>query len=211
MNTYISPKTIRMLRERRGITQRALAERIGVTDKAVSKWETGRGLPDASLVEPLAGALGVSVAELFSGEVRVNANRAGNMLRSGFYVCPVCGNVIHSLGAATMSCCGITLPPMEAEVPEAHGPHEAVFARIEDDWLVTVDHPMVKDHFISFIALVTMNSCTLRKLYPEQPARVRMPASGGGWLYVCCNKHGLFRVRTPRRVTGRMDIKKREA
>lgn len=208
MSSYISAGTIRMLRERRGITQRALAERIGVTDKAVSKWETGRGLPDASLVEPLAGVLGVSVAELFSGEVRENTNRAGNMLRSSFYVCPVCGNVIHSLGAATVSCCGITLPPMEAEVPGAHGPHAPAFARIEDDWLITLDHPMEKDHFISFIALVTMDGCMLRKLYPEQSPRVRIPASGSGWLYVCCNRHGLFRARTPRRVTGRAAIKR---
>ena len=208
MDPYISATTIRMLRERRGITQRALAERIGVTDKAISKWETGRGLPDASLVEPLAAVLGVSVAELFSGEIRVNTNRAGNMLRSSFYVCPVCGNVIHSPGAASISCCGITLPPLEAEVPEEGGPHASVFARIEDDWLITLGHPMDKDHFISFIALVTMDGCVLRKLYPEQPPRVRIPASGGGWLYVCCNRHGLFRVRTPRRVTGRMDIKR---
>ena len=208
MSSYISADTIRMLRERRGITQRALAERIGVTDKAVSKWETGRGLPDASLVSPLASALGVSVAELFSGEVQVNTNRAGNMLRSGFYVCPVCGNVIYSLGAASISCCGITLPTLEAEVPEEGGPHAPAFALIEDDWLITLEHPMEKDHFISFIALVTMDAVTLRKLYPEQAARVRIPASGGGWLYVCCNRHGLFRVRTPRRVTARMDIER---
>lgn len=208
MNSYISADTIRMLRERRGITQRVLADRIGVTDKAVSKWETGRGLPDASLVEPLAAVLGVSVAELFSGEIRVNTNRAGNMLRGSFYVCPVCGNVIHSLGAASISCCGVALPPLEAEGPEDGDPHAPVFARIEDDWLITLDHPMEKRHFISFVALVTMDGVTLRKLYPEQPPRVRISASGGGWLYVCCNRHGLFRVRTPRRVTGRMDIKR---
>lgn len=81
MNTYLTADTIRALREGRGLTQRALAEAIGVTDKAVSKWESGRGLPDITLIEPLAGALGVSVAELLAGDVRTNANRAVPTLR----------------------------------------------------------------------------------------------------------------------------------
>ena len=70
MGTYITADTIKVLREKRSLTQRALAEAVGVTDKAISKWESGRGLPDISLVEPLAAALGVSVAELLTGEVR---------------------------------------------------------------------------------------------------------------------------------------------
>lgn len=73
MSTYLTAYTIRTLREARGLTQRDIAEQIGVTDKAVSKWESGRGLPDISLVEPLAGALGVSIAELLTGDVRANA------------------------------------------------------------------------------------------------------------------------------------------
>lgn len=81
MAGYLTADTIKTLREGRKLTQRALAEAVGVTDKAVSKWESGRGLPDISLVEPLAAALGVSVAELLTGDVRQNANRAGNLLR----------------------------------------------------------------------------------------------------------------------------------
>lgn len=57
-----------ILRKQRGLTQRELAEAIGVTDKAVSRWERGRGLPDVSLLSPLAGALGTSVTELLAGE-----------------------------------------------------------------------------------------------------------------------------------------------
>ncbi|MEB1813274.1 helix-turn-helix domain-containing protein [Adlercreutzia mucosicola] len=67
MASYISGASIRALRERAGMTQRRLADRLGITGKAVSKWETDRGLPDITLVEPLACALGVSVAELLSG------------------------------------------------------------------------------------------------------------------------------------------------
>ena len=45
---------------------------------------------------------GMSVAEFFAGDVRANANRAGNMLRSIFYVCPICGNVVHAMGGGLL-------------------------------------------------------------------------------------------------------------
>ncbi|MBM6867985.1 helix-turn-helix domain-containing protein [Collinsella tanakaei] len=198
MSTYLTAETIRTLREARGLTQRDIAERIGVTDKAVSKWESGRGLPDISLVEPLAGALGVSIAELLTGDVRANANRAGNMLRSRFYVCPLCGNVIHALGEGSFSCCGVTLLPQEAEDAAEDPGHAVHVERIENDWYLTLDHPMTKDHFISFAAYVTSERTTLVKLYPEQTMEVRFPMRGSGYLYIYCNRHGLFRLRTPR-------------
>ena len=59
---------IAALRREKGWTQRELATRLGVTDKAVSRWETGKGLPDISLLRPLSEALGVSINELLSGE-----------------------------------------------------------------------------------------------------------------------------------------------
>lgn len=110
-HTFLAAHAIKQLREERGLTQRALAESLGVTDKAVSKWESGRGLPDISLVEPLAQRLGISVAELLAGDIRANANRAGNMLKGVFYVCPICGNVVHALGEGSFSCCGSTMFP----------------------------------------------------------------------------------------------------
>ncbi|MDD4312426.1 MAG: helix-turn-helix transcriptional regulator, partial [Eubacteriales bacterium] len=54
MNNYVTGSTIKLLREQKGYTQRQLAEKLMVSDKAVSKWESGRGLPDISLIEPLA-------------------------------------------------------------------------------------------------------------------------------------------------------------
>ena len=196
MSTYLTADTIRTLREGRGLTQRALAEALGVTDKAVSKWETARGLPDVSLVDPLAQALGVSVAELLTGDVRTNANRAGNMLRSTFYVCPLCGNVVHALGEGSFTCCGSTLLPQEAEEPDET--HAFAVERVENDWYLSLDHPMTKTHFISFMAYVTSDTVTVKKLYPEQNAEARFPLRGSGWLYLYCNQHGLFRQRTPR-------------
>ena len=111
-NQYITGAMIKRLREEKKLTQAELADKIFVTDKAISKWETGRGYPDISLVEPLAKALDVSVIELLSGENVINTNRCGNMNRVQFYVCPVCGNIIQSTGEAVISCCGITLPPI---------------------------------------------------------------------------------------------------
>ena len=64
MNPYVTGQTVQMLREKRGITQKQLAEQLFISDKTVSKWETGKGLPDITLLEPLAKALHVSVPEL---------------------------------------------------------------------------------------------------------------------------------------------------
>lgn len=61
-------KFIAALRKERGLTQGQLAERIGVTDKAVSKWETGRGFPDVSVLPALAEELGTTLTELVNGE-----------------------------------------------------------------------------------------------------------------------------------------------
>lgn len=114
MDQYITGSTIRTLREALHMTQAQLAEAISVSDKAVSRWETGRGYPDITLLEPLAAALKVSLTELLSGGAVSNRNRAGNMLRSALYVCPVCGNILHAAGEAVISCCGIPLAPLEA-------------------------------------------------------------------------------------------------
>ena len=59
---------ISSLRKQKDMTQRDLAERIGVTDKAVSRWETGKGFPDVSLLKPLADVLSISVTEIIMGE-----------------------------------------------------------------------------------------------------------------------------------------------
>ena len=115
MDNYVTGAAIKSLREAKRLTQEELAERIHVSAKAVSKWETGKGFPDISLLEPLAKALDVSVIELLSGEDIRNRNRAFNMLKSVFYVCPACGNVICATGEAVISCCGVTLPALEAE------------------------------------------------------------------------------------------------
>ena len=193
MDCYVTGGAIKRLRENKGITQQQLAEKIGVSIKAVSKWETAKGLPDITLIEPLAGALGVSVAELMSGERVVNSNVSANMLRARLYVCPVCGNVIHSMGEAVISCCGINLPPLDAE--ECDDEHTISVERVEDEHFITVNHEMTKSHFVSFIAYATTDRLQLVKLYPEGNAETRLQLRGRGYLYVYCNKHGLMKKR----------------
>jgi len=193
MSNYVTGETIRMLREKQNMTQKQLAEKLSVSDKTVSKWETGRGLPDVSLLEPLAESLRVSLAELLRGECVENKNRSGNLLRSGFYVCPICGNVIWSVGSGSYSCCGVTLPLQEAEEPDEE--HTMSLEQIEYDWYVTLDHPMERSHHISFLAYVTTDRVHLLKLYPQQEAAGRFPRTGKGRLYAYCSRHGLFCVK----------------
>ena len=145
------------------------------------------------LLQPLAQALGISLIELVNGERIANKNVSANMLRSKFYVCPLCGNVIHALGSAVVSCCGITLPPLEAE--EGDGDHGLRVENVEDEHFVTVHHPMTKTHFISFIAFVTSDRLQLVKLYPEGNAETRLQLRGRGYLYYCCNRHGLYKKK----------------
>lgn len=193
MDNYITGATIKRLREAKGITQTQLAEQIGVSDKAVSKWETAKGLPDITLIEPLAKALGVSVMELMSGNTVINKNISSNILRSKFYVCPVCGNVIRTTGDTVICCCGITLPSLEAEdVDEAHG---VTVEKVEDEHFITVNHEMTKTHFISFIAYLTSDRVQFVKFYPEGNAETRLQLRGRGYLYIYCNKHGLMKKK----------------
>ena len=193
MNSYVTGAAIRRLREARGLTQAQLAERIEVSGKTVSKWETGRGLPDISLLSPLASALGVSLLELMQGDAVVNQNKSANLLRSRFYVCPICGNVIYGIGAAVVSCCGVPLPALEAE--ETDPCHALHIEPVEDEHFVTVDHPMTKSHYISFLAYVTSDRVQMVKLYPEGAAACRLRLQGSGHLYLCCNRHGLMRQK----------------
>lgn len=193
MNNYVTGAAIRRLREEKGLTQEELANRLSVSGKAVSKWETGKGFPDVSLLEPIAGALGISVIELISGEDIRNRNRAFNMAKCRFYVCPVCGNVITSAGETLISCCGVTLPPLEPEAPE--GEHRISVEVVEDEYYVTLAHPMEREHYVSFLAAVADNGVGIVKLYPEGGCEARFKTRRVQRFFAYCNRHGLFSVK----------------
>lgn len=193
MNTYITAAIIKQLRESKGLTQAVLAERIGVSSKAVSKWETGKGLPDITLLEPLSKALDVSVMELMNGQSIQNSNISCNMLRTKIYVCPVCGNIVHATGDIVISCCGIPLAALDAEPVD--GDHQIAIEKVEDEYFVTVHHAMTKSHYISFTAYATTDRFWLTKLYPEGNPETRFQFRGRGYLYIYCNKHGLMKFK----------------
>jgi len=180
---------IRALRTQKGLTQKELAEAVGVGDKAVSKWERGLGCPDVSLLPELSRVLGVWLEALLSGQIDANDQERGNMKKLNFYVCPDCGNLITAATEAGVSCCGRTLPPLEPQKPE----EPLSVEKIDDSWFISSPHPMTKDHYVSFAALLTGDTLFLRRLYPEWDLQTRIPAFGHGILLWYCTQHGLFR------------------
>ncbi len=190
MNQYLTGTVIKELRNKRSMTQTELAERLCVSDKTISKWETGKGYPDITLLEPIAEIFSVSVTELLSGSAIKNSNVSANMLRSNFYVCPMCGNIFHSMGEAVIQCHGIQLNPEISDEPDES--HKISVERVEDEYYVQIDHEMSKMHYISFIAAVSPDRIQLVKLYPQGNAEARFKINTVKKIYYYCNKSGLF-------------------
>ena len=201
MNQYITGAVIRQLREKNQLTQAELAEKLHVSDKAVSKWENGKGYPDVSLLEPIAGVFGVSVAELVSGRTVSNMNVSANMMRSKFYVCPVCGNAIHSMGEAVIHCHGIQLTPSQPE--ETDEDHMIFIEGVEDEYYVRIEHDMTKQHYVSFIAALSMDRIQMVKLYPEGNAEARFKVNSVKKILFYCNRDGLFSVDVHKAIDSR--------
>ena len=190
MNPYVTGNVIKELREKCQLTQVELAEKIGVSDKTVSKWETAKGYPDISLLEPIAKALGVSMTELVTGNAVSNVNISANILRSKVYVCPICGNIIHSMGEAVMQCHGILLSPCQPEETDEN--HMIFIERVEDEYYIRIGHDMTKQHYISFIAALSSDKIQMIKLYPEGNAEARVKINGVKKILFYCNRDGLF-------------------
>lgn len=201
MDQYITGAAIKELREKNRMTQLQLAEKLGVSDKTVSKWETGKGYPDITLLEPIADAFSVSVAELLSGTTVFNSNVSANVMRSKFYVCPVCGNVIHSMGEAVIHCHGVLLQPAIPEETDEN--HKIFLERVEDEYFVRIEHEMSKKHYISFIAAASADRMQMVKLYPEGNAEARFKINGVKKLYFYCNRDGLFSMEIIRGIDDR--------
>ena len=190
MNPYVTGAIIKALREKQGLTQAALAQRLCVSDKTISKWETGKGYPDISLLDSIAKAFGVSVSELLSGNAVSNVNVSANMLRSKFYICPVCGNILHSMGEAVIHCHGVQLLPAVPEEPDED--HPLSIEAVEDEYFVRINHDMTKQHYISFIAAMSMDRIQMVKLYPEGNAEARLNMRGVTRILYYCNRDGLY-------------------
>ena len=177
-------------RKDNGLPQSQLAEKLGITDKAVSKWERGLGCPDVSLLPDLSRIFNVDLEKLLSGEMNENESLGGNMKIMNFYICPSCGNMITAMTDTNVSCCGKKLSPQQ---PIKAGEDEKLNVEmIDDNYFITSNHPMTREHYIAFTALLTGDSIMLRKQYPEWDLQVRIPAFAHGKLLWYCTKHGLF-------------------
>ncbi|MBP5313322.1 MAG: helix-turn-helix domain-containing protein [Eggerthellaceae bacterium] len=192
MNNRVTGSAIKRLRTKSGMTQRQLGEQIGVGDKAISRWECGRGFPEITLLEPLSFALGVSVSELISGSNASNENKSANMLKSRFYVCPKCGNILFAAGEASVSCCGINLVFEKAQ--SATDEYGISIEYSDGELYVSTNHPMTKACHVSFMAAVSADRVQLVRLYPEGDASARFRREGVRDIYVYCKCHGLFRT-----------------
>ncbi len=183
-------KLISELRKEKHMTQRALAERLLVSDKAVSKWERGLGCPDLSLLPGLSAVLEVDLEKLLAGELGENDIIGGNMKKSKFYICPSCGNVVAAMADTAVSCCGKKLQAVEPK--KAEGDEKLKVEIIENEYFITADHPMTREHYITFVALLTGDTLVLRKQYPEWDLQTRIPTLAHGRLLWYCSQHGLF-------------------
>ena len=189
MDLSQSGKLLYDLRKAKGLTQKEIAEKIGVLPKTVSKWETGKGFPDVSVISSLSDVLGVSERILLSGNLTKNTHDAGNVRRTKIYVCPECGSIMQGMGECEVVCCG---KPVEALVPQmADAAHTIDVSEIEDDFFVE----MTKEHFIKFIVCIGFDRLLTVRLYPEQDSSVRFPRMPRGKLYYYCSKHGLFECK----------------
>jgi len=181
---------IKKLRQERGLTQAQLAGMLGVGDKAVSKWERGLGCPDVELFPAISKIFGVEIENLLAGDLCAGEMVGGNMKKLKFYVCESCGNVIVAEQEASVSCCGKKLSPATAQVP---GDDEKLTVeQMDSEYYVTSEHEMTKEHYISFIALLTGDCVILKKLYPEWNVETRLPFIRHGTLLWYCTKHGFF-------------------
>lgn len=178
------------LRTEKKLTQRQLAERMNLSDKTISKWERGLGCPDVSLLSALSEIFQVETGVLLSGDLDENDRLGGNMKHTKFYICPNCGNVINAMADAGVSCCGKRLEDIQPK--KAEDGEKLSVEKIEQDYFISSAHEMTKEHYITFVALLTGDGMMMRKQYPEWDLQVRIPAFGHGKLLWHCSRHGLF-------------------
>ena len=190
MDQIKTGELIRRFRTEQGLTQKELAERINVSDKAISKWETGNGCPDISLLDDLAEIFGIDVKVLLSGELEKNESENGNMKKLKFFVCKECGNIITATSDAAVSCCGNKLTAIEPRKAE-----ENEMLKVENiggELFISSDHSMTKDHYISFVIYQSDSSFMMFKQYPEWNVQFNLPLFRLGRLVWYCTQCGLL-------------------
>lgn len=204
MDQIKTGELIRSLRTKNKLTQKQLAEQINVSDKAVSKWETGKGCPDISLLTELAEVFQIDLQTILNGEIDQKESETGNMKKLKFYVCHDCGNVITSTSEANISCCGKKLFALEARKAEEN--EKLSIEDMHGEWYISSKHSMTKNHYISFVAYVNDSTAMIFKQYPEWNLQISLPFYRSGRIIWYCTKCGLL-YQDIRRLNDRRDSK----
>ena len=181
------------LRKEKGMTQKQAAEVLQVSDRTISKWERGAGLPDVSLWKGISALYGVNIEKLLEGNLQEKGVETGNMKRMKFYRCEHCGNIFWSAAEGEISCCGRKLEALQVQPVDEM--HDVKVEEMGSEYYVTFSHEMLKEHYITFAALVSWDRVTTVRLYPEQAAEVYMPRQRRGELYFYCSQHGFFKKK----------------
>lgn len=117
-----------------------------------------------------------------------------------FYKCPICGNIIGLIDGDIkhMRCCGKEMELLVANSQDAATEkHVPVYEKDGDEIIVRVgevEHPMVEDHYIMWIAQVSDNKTARIRLHPNQKPEVRFKYIPESTIYAYCNKHGLWKT-----------------
>ncbi len=148
------------------------------------------GCPDIELLSDLANIFHVDLSQLLRGQLTNNNTFGGNMKRIKFYVCPHCGNLLTALADTSITCCGKKLLPLQPK--KAEGTDKLTVEQMEQDYFISSDHDMSREHYISFVALLSADGLMLRKQYPEWNLQTRIPTFARGRLLWYCTQHGLF-------------------
>ena len=178
------------LRKEKNLTQLNIATSLGISDKAISKWERGFGTPDISLLPDLSRILDVDWERLLSGEILENKLSTGNLKKSHFYVCKTCGNIVVSTTETPIFCCGKRLSSLKAK--KATEEEKLTIEKMDNEYYISCNHSMTKDHYISFVVLLSGDSLLIRKLYPEWDLSLRLPFFPHCLVFWYCTKDGLY-------------------
>lgn len=190
MDTSKVGEVIYTLRKEKGFTQKQLADQMNISDRTISKWERGYGCPDVTLLSSLSTLLGVNIENILDGELLSNEFIGGNMKKSKYFVCPSCQNIVLATGDVTISCCGRKLEALEAK--KASEEEKLTIEEVDNERFISSDHPMTKEHYISFIAFATGDQVQIIKQYPEWSFQTRLPKRKHGTLLWYDTQFGLY-------------------
>lgn len=116
-----------------------------------------------------------------------------------FYKCPVCGNIIELVEGdiKNIRCCGKEMELINANTVDAAVEKHVPVYKVEGDSLVVtvgeVEHPMIEEHYIMWVLLVSENRKYRVELKPNDKPIVKLPYVKGATLYAYCNLHGLWK------------------